>query len=159
MKTIIALALACGVYFHAGAQVSFTLESSITVGGAPRGIAAADVNGDGWIDVITVSGSDNTLSVMTNDGHGDFVLSSSPAVGENSNPVLAVDVNGDGKVDLVSASYSLSSLSVLTNNGSGDFATSSSPGSSPFSVVVADVNRDGSPDLFSADNGAAPSLR
>jgi len=48
------------------AQVSFTLSS--TPGGlnGPQMVAAADVNGDGKVDLISVNVAANTLSVLTN---------------------------------------------------------------------------------------------
>jgi hypothetical protein len=56
---------------------------------------------------------------------------------------------------LISANLSGNNLTVLTNNGSGGFVIASSPGvgSSPESVVAADVNGDGKPDLISANFG------
>ena len=81
-------------------------------------------------------------------------------VGDQPLCAIAADVNGDGKPDLICASYSdpyvvgkADTLSVLTNDGSGGFvfATSvpviSDGGDMIFSVVSADVNGDGNPDL------------
>ena len=139
----------------------FTLASSPAVGGGPRFIATADVNGDGWVDLICANQWDDTLSVLTNNHHGVFTLSSTPAVGGGPYSVAAADVNGDGWLDLISANYYDSTLSVLTNDGSGVFTLSSSPGvvgGNPCSLVAADVNGDGKVDLISADY-LAPAFR
>ena len=132
---------------------NFVLSSSPVVGTAPGSVAAADVNGDGKVDLISANQVDNTLSVLTNNGSGGFVLSSSPGVGSNPQSVAAADVNGDGKMDLISANAFANTLTVLTNNGSGAFALSSSPavGGIPASVAAADVNGDGKMDLISAN--------
>jgi uncharacterized delta-60 repeat protein len=124
------------------------------VGLDPHSVAAADVNGDGTVDVISANSGDNTLSVLTNDG-GGFVLAGTYAVGIQPYVVIAVDVNGDGYVDLVSANMGTNTLSILTNNGSGGFALASSPvvGNEPRSVTATDVNGDGKVDLISADTG------
>jgi len=131
----------------------FILNSSPGVGNTPYSVTAADVNGDGKVDLISANYAANTLTVLTNNGSGGFVLASSPAVGSHPNSVTAADVNGDGKPDLISANFSASTLTVLTNNGSGGFVLASSPGvgAGPISVTAADVNGDGKVDLISAN--------
>ncbi len=135
----------------------FILNSSPGVGNTPNSVTAADVNGDGKVDLISANYAANTLTVLTNNGSGGFMLASSPAVGSHPYSVVAADVNGDGKPDLISANFSASTLTVLTNNGSGGFVLASSPGvgTGPFSVVAADVNGDGKPDLISANYSAS----
>ncbi len=133
---------------------NFVLASSPGVGSGPQTVTAADVNGDGNLDLISANHNTNTLSVLTNNGSGGFVLASSPVVGRSPTSVVAADVNGDGKLDLISANGNDNNLSVLTNNGSGGFVLASSPGvgNAPISVVAADVNGDGKLDLISANN-------
>jgi len=133
----------------------FVLSSTLAVGLGAWDVAAADVNGDGKVDLIGALFATNILSVLTNNGSGGFVLSSSPVVGTYPVSVAAADVNGDGNVDLISANYGDNTLSVLKNNGSGGFALASSPGVGPHpqSVAAGDVNGDGKVDLISANNG------
>ena len=54
----------------------FVLASTLSVGSGPDSVAAADVNGDGKVDLICANYYDNTLTVLTNDGSGGFVLAS-----------------------------------------------------------------------------------
>jgi Concanavalin A-like lectin/glucanases superfamily/FG-GAP-like repeat/FG-GAP repeat len=133
----------------------FILSSSPGVGNGPHSVAAADVNGDGHVDLICANYYSDTLSVLTNDGHGGFVTASSPMVGSNPQVVTAADVNGDGYVDLICADYGGNALTVLTNDGHGGFSLASSPGTgiNPFSVTAADVNGDGHVDLLSVNLG------
>ncbi len=134
----------------------FVLASSPGVGKEPQCVIAANVNGDGKMDLICANYTDNTLSVLTNDGSGGFVLASSPAGTYNAVCLVAADVNGDGKIDLITANYSgnsfffSNSLSILTNDGSGGFTLAASIGvdGNPFSVCAADVNGDGEIDLI-----------
>ena len=136
---------------------AFSLASSPGVGLNPSSVTAADVNGDGKMDLICANNFTNTLSVLTNNGSGGFVLASSPVVGFfGPISVTAADVNGDGKVDLICANFANSGiLSVLTNNGVGGFVLASTlnVGARPGSVTTADVNGDGKVDLICANLG------
>jgi hypothetical protein len=124
------------------------------VGNSPTSVVAADVNGDGKVDLICANYfQDNTLSVLTNNGNGGFVSNATLSVGSVPFSVVAADVNGDNNVDLVSANNGANTLSVLTNNGSGGFVSNAtlSVGRLPYSVVAADVNGDGGVDLICAN--------
>jgi hypothetical protein len=156
MKPILTVIIFCIFSFQLHAQVSFILSSQPTVGTNPIGVTAADVNGDGKVDLVSEDFSSDTLTVLTNNGSGGFVTSGSYAVGSRSARVAAADVNGDGKVDLISVNWVGDTLSVLTNNGSGGFVTSGTYGlgTYPSGVAAADVNGDGKVDLIAAVGGS-----
>jgi len=143
---------------------NFTLAENLTVanGSSPYSATVADVNGDGWPDLITVNFGNNTLSVFTNIGGSGFAIASTIPIGVFTEPVLVVaaDVNGDGKMDLVSANSFTNTLSVFTNIGGGNFAFSANltVGAYPDSVAAADVNGDGKVDLISANDNVAGTL-
>ncbi len=127
---------------------SFLLAGSPDVGAASYVVVAADVNGDGRMDLISLDGDIEELVVLTNTGPGTFVPASTNAVSGGSD-VVAMDVNGDGRPDLLVSSLD-STVFVLTNSGGGTFTLAGSPSVAPdsFSVAVADVNNDGWPDLI-----------
>jgi hypothetical protein len=146
------------ILYQAAAQ-NFTLTSSPEVGDNPHCIIAADINGDGNVDLIcanagAVINPGNTLSVLTNNGSGGFGSNVNYTVGSAPYSVTAADVNGDGKLDLISANHYDKTLSVLTNNGSGGFGSNATytVGNYPSSVVAADVNGDGHIDLICANS-------
>lgn len=155
MKALLNLALIAGFSWQLQAQISFTLSSSPTVGNQPQMVIAADVNGDGKVDLVTPNQDDNTVAVMTNDGHGGFVLCCSPAAGADPAAVAVSDLNGDGRPDIVCANYNDNSVTILTNAGSGLFNLSSTVavGEQPLDVVLVDMNGDGLPDLIASDSG------
>jgi hypothetical protein len=150
---ILAIGLSAGLSLTFG-QVSFLPEITYPVGNHPYSVAAADINGDGKVDLICANGNDGTLEILTNNGFGDFGTNATYYVGDGSIPtycVVAVDVNGDGRLDLISSTGGTNSLSLLTNDGLGNFSFSTpiTTGSTDFeSITPADVNGDGKVDLI-----------
>ncbi|MBI3850315.1 MAG: VCBS repeat-containing protein [Verrucomicrobia bacterium] len=118
-------------------------------------VVAADVNGDGRIDLICPTAISTYSQVLTNDGHGGFALASAPGGAGHPGYVAVADINGDGSPDLISADSAPNKLTISTNNGHGIFTqiTNIVAGSGP--VVAADVNNDGRIDLISADYGSS----
>jgi hypothetical protein len=134
----------------------FGSNATLTVGNQPQFVAAADVNGDGYVDLISANYAANTLTVLTNNGSGVFGSNATLNVGHGPWCVAAADINGDGKVDLISANEAANTLTVLTNNGGGIFGSNATltVGNQPQCVVAADVNGDGHLDLISANAGS-----
>jgi len=127
-------------------------------------VAVADVNGDGKPDIAVATFYANNIAVLLGNGDGTFqpaVTYPSGGSGGGTCPdsVAIADVNGDAKPDLVvtnwcGQSYLSQQLDVLLGNGDGTFQPAvsySSGGQVPESVVVADVNGDGKPDLLVAN--------
>src|SRR6185295_7061812 len=83
-----------------------------------------------------------------------FAHAGSYAAGSAPHSVAAGDLNGDGRLDLAVANRTSSNVTIQLGNGSGGFSPAiGSPfavGTSPQSVVVGDMNGDGSPDLATA---------
>ena len=118
----------------------------------PRGIAAADVNDDGRVDLIVTGWDSNAVQVLFGNGAGGFATG--PGVtGHAARPqgVAAADFNRDGHLDLIVAHESTGGLAVLTGNGGSAFTPQTIPGLTNLNVVtVGDFNRDGRVDAAAA---------
>ncbi|MGA2653308.1 MAG: FG-GAP-like repeat-containing protein [Terracidiphilus sp.] len=134
--------------------------SPLTVGSGPSSIAAADFNGDGIPDLAVANVSGNTISILLGNGDGTFTqAANSPlTVGNGPLSVAVGDFNGNGIPDLAVANAIDSTVMILMGNGDGTFAqATNSPvpvGAEPSSIVVADFNGDGVPDLAVANYGS-----
>ena len=137
-------------------------QPAILVGAGPTCVIAADVNGDGLIDLVTADNGSNILTVLTNMGLGVFAVGTNVTVGNGPYSVAAADLNGDGAMDLVcvnefdgAADGFPGTLTVLTNAGGLRFVQAAliTVGDLPLWVAVADFNGDGKPDLVCANSG------
>jgi hypothetical protein len=111
---------------------------------------AADLNGDGKLDLV--GSGQNSADVMLNNGDGTFRAKVQYPVGGQSQDVAAGDFNGDGRIDIVSTINTPQiSLSLLPGNGDGTFnAAINFPNTSGFDspdVVATDLNNDGKLDV------------
>jgi len=121
-------------------------------------IAFADVNGDGYDDVLITgqnSSREYIANLYTNDGMGEFTeVLSTPFEGVRSSSIAFADVNGDGYDDVLitgqNSSFELIAK-LYTNDGMGDFTEMVG---TPFegvwysSSAFSDVDRDNDPDLL-----------
>ena len=124
--------------------------------GGAWGVAAADLDGDGDLDVLSGSVTDSTVAWYENqNGLGTFgprlVISNTAG---QPKTVAAVDLDGDGDLDVVSSSDDPALLTWYENvDGTGTFGAPQNLAtdlSAPFSILPLDIDGDGDQDLLSA---------
>jgi hypothetical protein len=134
-----------------------------------RAIVAADVNNDGFIDLIIGNyNKANQLLLNTGDATGDGTTSlfqtpiNLPGGDMYTNAIVAADVNNDGFIDLIIGNYYGEANQLLLNTGdaTGDWTTTTFqtpinlPGGEMNTrvIIAADVNKDGFIDLIIGNN-------
>jgi len=120
----------------------------------PMGVAMADVNSDGKLDVIAANFGASSVSVFL--GNGDGTLRPQVPFTTNESPqnVRFGDVNGDGRLDLVVTDGQSPDLSVLLGNGDGTFQPQVffAVHGNTFAMAVADVSGDGKADIVATSS-------
>ena len=156
-----------------GSVLSSTIYSPgfSTAGGQGISLIAGDFNADGILDLVVTNvgnpGSDSgNAAIMLGTASGAFGKPSTINAGANPYSVVTVDLNGDGKLDLAVANqasagaqpgYGPGAISVLLGNGEGTFTapaiytTGEDSKGFPDSIIAADFNGDGLPDLAVAN--------
>jgi hypothetical protein len=124
---------------------------STTTDGA-HSVFAADVDGDGDMDVLSASQNDDKIAWYENNGSQTFTARTITTAADGAAAVLAADVDGDGDVDVLSASYVGDTVDWYENNGNQQFTARriSASANGAVSLLVADVDGDGDNDVLSA---------
>jgi hypothetical protein len=121
----------------------------------PYQVYAADLDGDGDMDVISTSTGDNKIAWYENiSGDGNFgtqqIITTSV---EYPRAIYASDIDNDGDIDLISASSSSGIVSFTNSNGLGDFEPPqliSNEVIFPTAVITSDIDQDGDADVLSS---------
>ena len=139
-----------------GDASSWTATDIATNANGAYSVFAADMDGDGDMDIVSASYNDDTIAwYENNNGDGSSWTATDIATNANgAQSVYAADMDGDGDLDIVSASHLDDTIAWYENNNGDasswtatDIATSAD---GAFSVFAADMDGDGDTDIVSA---------
>ena len=130
-----------------------------SVNAQPWNVVVGDIDQDGHLDLAVASDSAGSVSILPGIGNGKFNTVTSIATGASQvGSVALADFDGDGYPDLATTSAPDNAVYVLINKGNGNISFKTpvanyTMNSGPYYLTIADFNRDGSPDIISANDG------
>ncbi len=139
---------------HSSAQINFEDHIIATTTDGAISAHAADLDGDGDIDVVSASYRDDTIAWYENtDGLGNFgpqqIISSNV---DGARSIITADIDGDGDMDVLSASSFDNKIVWFENDGSGSFSAAqiiTQNAINAKSVFYGDIDGDGDMDVIS----------
>ncbi|MBL8744947.1 MAG: thrombospondin type 3 repeat-containing protein [Phycisphaerae bacterium] len=129
-------------------------------GSAPVGIAAAHLNGDGCIDLVTSNAGTNSVSVILGQlvpglrgvpPACGFGAASNTSVPGGPRGLALAPIDAGASVDIAVVESQRSTITILKNNGSGGFSTANAEvyatELTPWALTLADLDGDSDPDI------------
>ena len=113
----------------------------------PRGLAAADMNEDGILDLVSGRLSSEVAIVWTSDGDGAFTAGNPTDVGGRVWMLVLGDVNGDGHEDVSAANSASNNGAILAGDGNGGLGPAQTHPTDPFPLATDLGDLDGDGDL------------
>jgi hypothetical protein len=118
--------------------------SPITVGNLPVAIASGDLDTNGTADLAVVNQTDNSVTILLNQGSGTFALGPNSPLPTSSSPtsITIADFNQDGHADIAVTNGGANTFRVFLGITSGFFTLAFEPtagpsGSTPTAIVSA----------------------
>jgi hypothetical protein len=143
------------IFFGDGSR-DFTPGPTLRAGTHPADIEAAELNGDGHVDLAVVNWGSRDVVLYFGRGSGDFSAALSiPHGGVAAYSLDVADLDGDGDTDLVVGDAG-GDVRIFENDGGGTFEVGPvlAADRGLRSVVIADLNGDGLPDIATANAAA-----
>jgi FG-GAP-like repeat/Chitobiase/beta-hexosaminidase C-terminal domain len=133
----------------------------LSKGLSPVNLAAADLRGDGKLDLVVAEAGTFTIGVLLGNGDGTFGYEQEYVLPDPPQALVVDDFNHDGKLDIAAVmptavdpgTNEIPLIALLTGDGKGNFAAPvitylQNEYSYALTVASGDVNKDGLPDLL-----------
>jgi len=141
--------------FRGNGNGTFADAMEYASGGSARSIDAFDMNNDNWVDLLVGKGNASNLSLLLNDGTGEFPNIKSVHTYRPPWYVRACDLNGDEYPDFVagSGSWDFDNIITVLGDSAGNYTIADTTSSIYYvaHISVADFDGDGLIDVLSGD--------
>ncbi|MBL7698254.1 MAG: VCBS repeat-containing protein, partial [Chitinophagaceae bacterium] len=147
------------IYPNASVPGAIILGEPVTylIGDGPyHGLVVADIDGNGWMDIIAANTNSNAISVLKNVSGklNEFAPFTEFPLAKKPMDMNATDLDGDGKLDFVTVDYESQQLSFISmiKNVSANPVTLRTPLTVPADRLLSgsclgDLDGDGKPDI------------
>ena len=120
------------------------------------GVHAADLNGDGHLDVLGTANGSDRVSWWENDGNQSFSHRLIRSGFNGARGLYVDDIDGDGDQDVMASAFYLGDFGLWVNDGTGMFTeiilNNSLSGAS--NIISVDLDKDNDKDILGAASGA-----
>ncbi|CAF1689044.1 unnamed protein product, partial [Adineta ricciae] len=124
----------------------------------PNSITIADFNQDQTLDIAVANFGTNNIGIFLGQGNGTFISWKPISLGKSRSQWISnEDLNNDSFIDLVTVNHGTDDMTIFIGNGKGDFqkylSLSTGYDSSPYSLMIKNLNNDQYFDLIVANSG------
>jgi flagellin-like hook-associated protein FlgL len=118
----------------------------------PTSLSMGDLNGDGFLDIVTTNYDPETASVYLGNGNGTFGARTSYATSTTPYSITLGDLNGDGILDMLTSNPWANDINLFLGKGNGTFEarTTLVTTGAPIFSALADLNQDGALDIVTS---------
>ena len=146
--------LKVGLYNNTGNNGEFDSQEILSVNSYDVKIVnSGDLDGDGFLDVLVASYTDNKIEWLRNDGLGNFTPQTPIATDfDNSGDIMTIDIDGDTDLDIIALEIVTNKLVWYENlDGQGNFGTEKlivENIDDAYNFDVGDIDGDGNIDII-----------
>ncbi|CAF1020117.1 unnamed protein product [Adineta ricciae] len=132
---------------------------SLGTNAAPNSLVIADFNKDSIVDVAIANGGTDNIRIFFGSANGTFLNQTDLSTGKDSAPygIAVADFNNDNQLDIAVTNYGYGNFGIFLACVNGTFFNqityTSGDYSQPWSIAVADLDKDGRLDVTVANAG------